>query len=121
MAFRPRNTPTITPILGSAHGIREAALTYNAEYPEAAAEIAAGIPIVEVRTDTADSLGQRFKVVIDSGVIAPDGLFIGTGVTQVVTLDSFDGRLSHEAMTRKLYATEFAAVHVPVRFIRVGA
>lgn len=69
--------------------IRQAAKVYNADYPEAAAEIDAGTPVLDVAICHADrsASGRRYRLISTYGVRAVDGGFIGAGEPVVITVD----------------------------------
>lgn len=63
----------------SATEIREAVTAYNAAYPEAAAEIATGVPTIRVIIAENVKSYSTLVLKLHVGVVAPDGGFIGGG------------------------------------------
>ncbi len=84
-------TDTIELVSYTAESIRTDALTYNAAYPEAAADIAASTPIVQVMYRS-DGYG-RVKVWVTPGLQMGDGGFIAASDARVFgPMRVFDGR-----------------------------
>lgn len=70
--------PTTIILEGLARFVAGAALVWNAEYPEAEAEILAGTPVLSI-TGASVGAGRTVTVTAWWGVQAPDGGFIGAG------------------------------------------
>jgi hypothetical protein len=72
--------------------ILAAATAYNADYPEAAAEIAAGTPALHVFIGANDSLGRSYRFVVSPVVVLADGGHAGAADPVVVMVRRRDGR-----------------------------
>jgi hypothetical protein len=59
--------------------IRTAATAYNAAYPEAAEDIAAGSPVVRVFVQSGMRNSHRITLSRHVGIVTADGGFIGAG------------------------------------------
>lgn len=94
--------------------IKAAALVYNADYPEAAAEIEAGTPVLDVAVAYADKActGRLFRLISTFGVTAPDGGFIAAGEPQVITVGRRDGRVPMTDTARRRFARQATAAGV---------
>jgi hypothetical protein len=102
-----------------ATAIKQAANLYNAEYPEAAAEIESGTATLLINARYADNYGRRISVVIDYGVRAADGGWIGADLTELRTYRSFDGRVGPDDQARRRLAGLIRDAKVPVEVRRV--
>uniref|UniRef100_UPI003F49909B hypothetical protein n=1 Tax=Nonomuraea sp. CA-251285 TaxID=3240002 RepID=UPI003F49909B len=114
------HSSTVPALLATADQIREAARVFNADYPEAAAEIDAGTPIIDVRGDTSAKDCRHCRVTVTAGLIAPDGGFIYGHEPHVLVFRSFDGRIPPQEQGARLLRKHLAAVEVEVRKTRVG-
>lgn len=87
----------------TADEIRTAAIAFNAEYPEAAAEIAAGTAEVLVTVGTTTSSGWNLRAVIQPGVRLANGQWAGA-YERNATIDfkARDGRVPREELAQKL-------------------
>lgn len=105
-------------IAADADTIRAAAAAYNADYPEAAAEVAAGTPAVLLLARPVGAAGAKFSATLAAIVIAPDGGHIYAGEPVVVASGAArrDGRTSTTANARRLapVAAALRTVQVPV-------
>ena len=88
----------------TADKIKAAAVIYNAEYPEAAAEIAAGEAIILITAHNADNYGKRVRLVVNEGVRAADGGFIASADPGASTVDRRDGRLTKTMVAERRFA-----------------
>jgi hypothetical protein len=105
----------------TAQTITADALAYNSEFPEAAAEIEAGTPVVRVMLHDEDRNGWQIRAVVCPGVIAEDGGWIGAGEPVVKSLRRFDGRLTKtETARRASKSLGIVGAGVPVEFVERG-
>jgi hypothetical protein len=103
----------------TADSIKTAAKAYNSDYPEAAAEIDAGVAILLINARYADNYGHRISVVIDYGVRAQDGGWIGADMIELRTYRSLDGRVGPDDQARRRLARLIREAEVPVEIRRV--
>lgn len=97
--------------------IKAAALAYNADYPEAAAEIEAGEATIRVFASSDDGLGRSVKVLAVFGVVGSGG-WIEAGAPNVLAagMRRQDGRLSAVECARRAFGRGFAGSAVPVEW-----
>lgn len=99
----------------TAEEIRTAAHVFNADYPNVAADIDGGEPVLRVNVAWADSFGRRIRFVFEPGIMAPDGGFVGADLGWNVTLPSLDGRLSRAVQVGRRFPLSRARVRVDIR------
>lgn len=105
----------------TAEQITSAALAYNAEYPEAEAEILAGTPSIRVMVSNADRNGWNLNATVVPVVEFASGKMAYAADPTLYTLRHRDGRLSREETARR--ASRYLGVQgakVPVKFVAVG-
>ena len=105
----------------TADEITTAALAYNAEYPEAAAQILVGTPAIRVTVSNADRNGWRLTVTVVPVVELVDGGIAYATDPTYLSLPRRDGRLSREDTARR--ASRVLGVQgakVPVRYVSAG-
>ena len=107
----------MTALTATADQIRAGALEYNREYPEAAADVAAGEPQVLVIVSGEDAYGRRVRVVIAPIVQSPGGdVYAADPVCHVINRG--DGRITKRAAAeRNSKRLGLTGVQVPIRFI----
>ncbi|MEU4576120.1 hypothetical protein [Nonomuraea sp. NPDC023979] len=108
-------------LLATAEQIREAARAFNTDFPEATAEIDAGIPIIDVRGDTGIKDTRHCRVFVAAGLITSNGGFIYAHEPHVLVFRSFDGRVAPQEQGARLLRKHLAAVEVEVRKTRVSS
>lgn len=87
----------------TAADIRTAALIFNAEYPEAAAEIAAGTVEVLVTVGNTTGTGWNLQAVVQPGVRLPNGQWAGAYENNAtIEFKARDGRMPREQLAEKL-------------------
>lgn len=100
----------------TAEQITAAARVYNAEFPEAAAEIEAGTPMLSIYADTDAKAGRSMRIVADFGVVAPDGGWIAAGDPTVIQMRTpWNGKLQDIA-ARRVRQELGGKPSVPVRY-----
>ncbi|TCO64379.1 hypothetical protein [Actinocrispum wychmicini] len=99
----------------TAEEIRAAALKHNDDYPEAAALIVAGTPMIRVIANSDPRSGRTMRVVVHPGLETPEGwveacdpLFVGGAMVKR------DGRLSSPENARRMLAARFRGVTVAI-------
>lgn len=99
--------------------IQTDALRYNAEYPEAAAEIATAEPVIRVHIQHASPQDYRnLSVSIMPMMRTEDGGLIGAGEPTVKRLVRFSGRASMTATAKRARKyLGLADCPIPVEFI----
>lgn len=104
--------------LAEPDAIRAAAHDYNADFPEATAEIDAGEPMVLVCAGYYDRYGRKVRLVLDVGIRTEDGGWIGSDRPQAAIVNHSDGRTSPVNTAKKFLAARLAATKVPVVYRR---
>lgn len=116
-------TSTFPAIIGDADAIRAAAHKFNSvESPEAIPLIESGTPIVLIIGDTLGSTGRRIRVSVAPVVVITEGPDKGGHIyaaePEVLVVNSFDGRLSPNAIGAKLLNKHLKNVQVEIRNVR---
>lgn len=101
----------------TASSIKAAAADYNSDYPEAAAEIEAGTTL-RIFADYADNFGRRVRMIVEYGVRAADGGWIGAGEPDAQIFRSLDGRIGPDDQARRRFARLIRDSAVPVEIRR---
>lgn len=98
--------------------IAAAATAYNSEYPEAAAEIAAGTATWNVTATLADGRGWELLITVAPVVVLPDGGIAFAEDPRPVRIRRHDGRATVEDIVkRNTRRLGIAGAVVPVRVV----